>query len=237
MFTINFLLALFLSYLVGSIPSGVIVAKIFNLGDVRKQGSGNIGGTNIARIGGKKLGLLTIGFDVLKGILPISMLEHYHFGELATIICGAATVLGHIFPVWLRFKGGKGVATTLGVLLMLDPWVSSIFASTWLITFAASHIPSLASILAALLSIIGSYFMQSTHKIPSDIFLVYFALFLMILWRHRDNMMRLYRHEEKPIFFVEHAEEEETSNSNNIKKPSNKGNKKKGKSIKTIKKS
>ena len=77
MFTINFLLALFLSYLVGSIPSGVIVAKIFNLGDVRKQGSGNIGGTNIARIGGKKLGLLTIGFDVLKGILPISMLEHY----------------------------------------------------------------------------------------------------------------------------------------------------------------
>jgi acyl phosphate:glycerol-3-phosphate acyltransferase len=191
----NLLFMMLLSYLVGTIPCGIIIAKKFKLGDLRLKGSGNVGGTNVARVGGKMLGLLTVFCDALKGALAVSIVQHYDTSSMFVALCGASVVFGHIFPVWYGFKGGKGIATTAGIFVVSDPWAAIFFLSAWLIVFAASQVSSIASIAAVLLSLLGTYFLSATEA-----FQIYCIIFAVILWQHRENIVRLYRKEEKKLF-------------------------------------
>lgn len=190
----NFIIPSIVCYIIGSIPCGVIVAAVFKLGDLQKQGSGNIGGTNVARVGGKALGMLTITLDVLKGVVAMSVVQKVPFSEVSLAIMGLITVVGNVCPIWLRFRGGKGVATTVGVLIVLNPHMAATFASTWLISFASSGVSSLSSILAVLLSFTWCCFAS-----PTEVVLVYAALFGLILYRHKGNIYRLLHKKENRL--------------------------------------
>ena len=136
------------SYLMGSIPFGFILTKIFLNKDIRKIGSGNIGATNALRSGNKLIGYWTLILDVLKAVIPIIYIK-YNFPEFI-YIASLCAFLGHVFPVWLKFKGGKGVATYLGILFSLNIYFGIIFICTWLITFAISRFSSLSSLFATI---------------------------------------------------------------------------------------
>ena len=140
-------------YLCGSIPSGLIFGKLFGLGDIRKIGSGNIGATNALRTGNRKMAALTLAGDVLKGTIPV-LVAGYAVGQgwtpQAAAVAGFGAFLGHVFPVWLGFKGGKGVATYLGVLLGIAPIGVLVFAALWLGTAFATKYSSLAALVATL---------------------------------------------------------------------------------------
>ena len=188
---INILLLIF-SYLIGSVPSGLVFAKILNKGDIRKSGSGNIGATNALRIGGKLLGALTLTFDLLKGlaVIIISKLLDQQFVGIYGFIC----IIGHIFPLWLKFKGGKGVATMFGVVIGMHPLIGIITIIIWIIIFKISKTSSIASLFSIILSVIiisfeGDYI--------NSIFTV-LSLFL-IVYKHKDNIIRLYKGEESQI--------------------------------------
>ena len=129
----DIIIVAFFSYLCGTIPYGLILTKIFNGQDVRKIGSGNIGATNVLRTGNKFLAVSTLFFDILKGYVPVIITKQY-FPELIYLSCLLA-FLGHIFPIWLKFKGGKGVATYLGILFALSYGLSLLFVFTWLVVF------------------------------------------------------------------------------------------------------
>lgn len=193
------ILALAFSYLLGSIPAGYIAGKIAGV-DVQKEGSGNIGATNILRVLGKKYGYSVFFFDAFKGFLavqttlllaarsaPASARADF-FGILAAILC----VLGHAFPVWLKFKGGKGVATSAGAMTALAPWPALIAVIVWIIVFRVSRYVSLASVSAtiALPLAIGVFV---TLNIAYSRTLFYFALSLavVVVYRHRSNFARL----------------------------------------------
>ena len=186
------ILLLIFSYLIGSIPSGLIFSKILNKGDIRKSGSGNIGATNALRVGGKLLGSLTLMFDLLKGLIVVivaKLLDEKFIG-----ICGFACILGHIFPVWLKFRGGKGVATIFGVVLGMHVIIGLIMILLWITVFRASKISSLASLSSIIISIIALSFGE--HYIDS-IFLI--LSLLLIVYKHKDNIIRLYNGEESKI--------------------------------------
>ena len=186
------ILLLIFSYLIGSIPSGLIFSKILNKGDIRKSGSGNIGATNALRVGGKLLGSLTLMFDLLKGLIVIivaKLLDEKFIG-----ICGFACILGHIFPLWLKFRGGKGVATIFGVVLGMHVIIGLIMILLWITVFRASKISSLASLSSIIISIIALSFGE--HYIDS-IFLI--LSLLLIVYKHKDNIIRLYNGEESKI--------------------------------------
>lgn len=190
----NLIVPLLVCYVIGSIPCGVIIARIFELGDLQHQGSGNIGGTNVARIGGKVLGALTIVLDIAKGIIAMSIVQHEGCSKILLVVLGGITVLGHVFPIWLKFKGGKGVATTAGVLTIIDPNTAVIFISTWIIVLASFNVSSLSSITAIVLSLIWSLFMS-----PQSIFVVYLIWFGILLYKHKDNVKRLCSKDEHKI--------------------------------------
>ncbi|MDT8345111.1 MAG: glycerol-3-phosphate acyltransferase, partial [Thermohalobaculum sp.] len=133
-------LALACGYLAGSVPFGVIVARLFGLGDLRKIGSGNIGATNVLRTGNRLAAALTLGLDALKGALPVVVFLGW--GDLAAQAAGVGAMLGHCFPVWLRFRGGKGVATFLGVVLGLSLPAGVLICGTWLVAARLSRISS-----------------------------------------------------------------------------------------------
>jgi glycerol-3-phosphate acyltransferase PlsY len=145
-----------IAYLLGSIPFGYILVRIFRKEDIRTTGSGNIGATNVARSGAKGLGILTLLLDLLKGFAAVKLAEHLAPGtpgfpsDLA-VAAGVAAVVGHIFPVWLSFKGGKGVATALGVFLALAPLAALCAVGVFIVVFAITRYVSLASILAAVM--------------------------------------------------------------------------------------
>jgi acyl phosphate:glycerol-3-phosphate acyltransferase len=139
-------LSLALGYLCGSIPFGLILARLFGLGDVRKIGSGNIGATNVLRTGNKLVAALTLLGDLLKGTVPV--LIAWRWGEPAAAVAGLGAFLGHLFPVWLGFKGGKGVATYIGVLLGFAPLGVAVFAVNWLVVAYLFRYSSLAALVA-----------------------------------------------------------------------------------------
>ena len=122
----------------GSIPFGLIIAKIAGVGDIRQQGSGNIGATNMARIAGKKLGFLTLLFDALKGIIAIKLASTYSTNHQLILYSALAVIFGHIFPVWLNFKGGKGVATSLAVILTLNIKIGIFICLVWILVFVVT---------------------------------------------------------------------------------------------------
>jgi len=184
------------SYLLGSISSAIIICKICNLPDPRTKGSGNPGATNVLRIGGKKLAAFVLIFDGLKGAIPV-MLAHY-FGltlfELTIILLSA--FLGHVFPIYYGFKGGKGVATYLGGLIGLNFFVGLTFSIIWLIVAKVMKISSIAALTATLLSPIYFYFI-TTHDVRAT--MVIFLINLFIYFTHRENIRRIMNGEEGVI--------------------------------------
>ncbi len=185
-----------LGYLSGSIPFGVIVTSLFAKKDVRAEGSGNIGATNVARVAGKKLGALVLLLDAAKGSLPVLLgLWLAPGAPLLHVAIGAAAFLGHVFPVWLKFKGGKGVATALGVLLVLLPISAAIGFVTWVLVLALTRISSIGSLLGALLAIISSFFMGR----PLAYSLLGVGLLLAMVWTHRGNLERIVKRKENKV--------------------------------------
>ena len=181
---LEIIIVLFYSYFLGSIPFGLIITKIFLNQDIRNVGSGNIGTTNVLRTGKKSLAIATLIFDILKGYVSVVVTLKY-FNDLiyfSALIC----FIGHIFPVWLKFKGGKGVATYLGIILALSFKFGIIFGITWLIISFIFKYSSLASMIGALIIFAYSTILDNTTL---SVFL--FISFIIILYTHRQNIVRL----------------------------------------------
>lgn len=174
-----------LAYLLGSIPFGILVTRAAGLGDLRRVGSGNIGATNVMRTGHKGLAILTLLLDVGKGFAAIELSRLLYFCEF-TALTGLFAVIGHVFPVWLRFKGGKGVATALGVLLGLNFMLGLIVAGIWLITFVITRVSSLSSMMAIGYSAIVAYVVADELTA-----LLCLTLAALIVFTHRPNIKRL----------------------------------------------
>ena len=188
---INLIIVAVYSYLLGSIPFGLILTKIFLKKDIRKIGSGNIGTTNVLRTGKKSLAASTLILDLMKGYFSI-IITFTYFENLisySALIC----FIGHIFPVWLKFKGGKGVATYLGVVLALSYKFFLIFGIIWLILSFLFRYASLSSIISSLIVFVFSYFFSNNFS------LILFIFFIIILYTHRENIVRLKNSEESKI--------------------------------------
>ena len=171
-------------YLLGSIPFGLVLTQMAGLGDIRKTGSGNIGATNVLRTGRKDLAFLTLICDSGKG--AVSVLVMGILGPYAAIGAALGSVIGHMFPVWLKFKGGKGVATTLGVLLVLMPFAGILTCATWLVTAFLFRISSLAALIAmATAPLYTGFLYNQTYA------LVALVLAALIFYKHKDNIYRL----------------------------------------------
>lgn len=181
-----------LAYLLGSIPFGLLIGRLKGI-DVRSAGSGNIGATNLLRVGGKLLGLLTLLLDFSKGFIGVYIANLYEPSMLN--LAAIAAVLGHIYPVWLRFNGGKGVATAAGALLCLNAQIFSVAIIAWAIVFLISKISSLSSLSACIAAGVSSFWLLDNLEDRSVVLLI---LFLVIL-RHKQNIIRLLRKEEKRI--------------------------------------
>ena len=177
------------SYLMGSIPFGFILTKIFLKKDIRDIGSGNIGATNVLRTGNKTIGYITLLLDILKAAIPVIYIK-YNFPELLYIASFCA-FLGHIFPIWLKFKGGKGVATYLGILFAINIYFGIVFIVSWLITFAFSKFSSLSSLIASISIPIYLLILAQFDQV------IFFSImFVLIFFTHRENIKRLKNKEE-----------------------------------------
>ena len=188
---INLIIVAVYSYLLGSIPFGLVLTKIFLKKDIREIGSGNIGTTNVLRTGKKSLAVATLMLDLLKGYfsLVITFIYFENLISYSALIC----FIGHIFPVWLKFKGGKGVATYLGVILALSYKFFLIFGITWLILSFLFRYASLSSIISSLIVFVYSYFFINNFS------LILFIFFVIIVYTHRENIVRLKNSEESKI--------------------------------------
>ena len=189
---INLIIVTIYSYLLGSIPFGLILTKLFLKKDIRDVGSGNIGTTNVLRTGKKSLAAATLLLDLLKGYLSVVITFHY-FQDLisySALLC----FVGHIFPIWLKFKGGKGVATYLGVILALSYKFFLIFGIVWLVLTFLFRFASLSSIVSTLIIFLYSYFFEN-----NNFSLILFIFFLTILYTHRENIVRLKNSSENKI--------------------------------------
>ena len=186
-------IAVLIGYICGSIPFGLLLTKAAGLGDVRNIGSGNIGATNVLRTGNKKIAALTLFLDGLKGAVPVLLLTHFG-GPQAGMIAGLAAIAGHIFPIWLGFKGGKGVATSLGVLFGLFWPLGLIFIALWLVLAFAFRISSLAALVTSALTPLWAYLLKQPDLVLPT------ALIAVAIWiMHRANIGRLAKGEEPKI--------------------------------------
>jgi glycerol-3-phosphate acyltransferase PlsY len=179
-----FLAAFAVGYLFGSIPFGLILTRLAGAGDIRAIGSGNIGATNVLRTGRKGLAAATLLGDALKGTAAV--LIGWQFGPNAAILAALGAFLGHVFPVWLKFKGGKGVATYIGCLLALKPIAVAAFAAVWLVTAAATRYSSLSGLVASVA--MPPFLWWTGERQMAELFVV---LTLFLWWRHRENIRRL----------------------------------------------
>jgi glycerol-3-phosphate acyltransferase PlsY len=181
-----------LGYLLGSIPFGLLLTRAAGLGDIRNVGSGNIGATNVLRTGRKGLAAATLLLDALKGVAAVLIADQV--GQLAAVGAAAGAVIGHMFPVWLRFKGGKGVATTLGVMWGLSWPVGAIACAAWLLFAAAFRYSSLAALLSVVVAAIAAWFLTD----PRAALLL--TLLVPLVWvRHHENIARLLKGTEPRI--------------------------------------
>ena len=180
-----FLMALAFGYLCGSIPFGVLVARIFGLGNLREIGSGNIGATNVLRTGSKKAAAATLALDMAKGWVPVAAML-WQWGDFAAQLAGIGAFLGHLFPVWLKFKGGKGVATFLGVILGFSVYAGLLCCAAWLATAVIFRISSLAALVMSLTAPVWLWFMGERGAIWAAIILI-----VMIWNKHDENIARL----------------------------------------------
>ena len=184
----TFLIGL-ISYIMGSIPFGFILTKIFLKKDIREIGSGNIGATNALRTGNKAIGYSTLILDILKAIVPVIYVKIFYQDFL--YIASLCAFLGHVFPIWLKFKGGKGVATYLGILFSINFYFGIIFIISWFITFFISKFSSLSSLIGA--ASIPIYLLILTQF---DQVIFFTIMFILIFFTHRENIKRLKNKEE-----------------------------------------
>ena len=178
-----------ISYLMGSIPFGLILTKVFLKKDIREIGSGNIGATNALRTGNKLLGYSTLLLDVIKAVIPIFYVK-INFPELI-YISALCAFLGHVFPIWLKFKGGKGVATYVGILFSLNIILGLVFGICWLIIFFITKYSSLASLIGSLSIPLYILIIDRTENV-----LFFSIMFILIFFTHRENIKRLKNKEE-----------------------------------------
>ena len=186
------LVGLVFGYLLGSIPFGLLLTKWAGLGDVRNIGSGNIGATNVLRTGNKKLAAATLLLDALKGMLAVVLAKQ--LGNEAAMAAGLGAFLGHLYPVWLKFKGGKGVATFAGISLGFSWHVLAPFAIVWILTAFLSRYSSLAALLGSLAATFGLLYVGRF-----DLFYLFTLLTVLIFFKHRENIARLLKGEESKI--------------------------------------
>ena len=200
----DILIVFLFSYLSGSIPFGLILTKVFGSIDVRKIGSGNIGATNVLRTGNKFLAVTTLGLDVLKGYIPVIITTRF-FPELIELSCLSA-FLGHLFPIWLKFKGGKGVATYLGIITALSFQLSALFVFTWLVILLIFKYSSVSSMFASLTVVITNFVRESfisidpalaSNQVTNSKLL--FIFFILIVFTHRKNIINLKNKTEQKI--------------------------------------
>ena len=184
----DYLTIIVISYFLGSIPFGLILTKLFLKKDIREIGSGNIGATNVLRSGNKLIGYLTLVLDVLKAVIPVVYIK-LNQPELI-YISSLSVFLGHVFPLWLKFKGGKGVATYVGILFSINFIYGFIFCISWLFIFFLSKYSSLSSLIASFLVPVFLFFVNGEQII------FYVILFVLIFYTHRKNIKRLKNKEE-----------------------------------------
>lgn len=184
---------LIIGYLLGSIPFGLILAALMGKGDLRKVGSGNIGATNALRAGGKGLGAAVLILDALKGAAAIWIVQRY-FGEAFVHFAAFGALIGHLYPVWLKFKGGKGVATLFGILVAWLPVVGIVYAAVWIGMLVLVRISSVAGISAAISAPITAAVGGATPLLP-----LLLGFTLLVVWKHRENIRRLMAGEEPRI--------------------------------------
>ena len=182
------------AFLCGSIPFGLLLVKLSGKGDVRAHGSGNIGATNVSRVGGKALGVVTLLLDILKGFLPVFVAKKLGVGADLLALMALAAVLGHVFTPWLKFQGGKGVATALGVILATEArWIILPMATFIFVLWLTRHV-SLGSILAAAMvpaQLLLPNWMPGAPRVAFTSILPWLVLVLLVIWKHRENIRRL----------------------------------------------
>ena len=196
----NYLFLISIVYFFGSIPFAYIVPKFFGMGDIRELGSGNVGATNVLRAGNKLLAIIVLAFDIIKGFAPLFILKNYYHNELSEIIIlfiGSAAILGHIFPIWLKFKGGKGVATYIGFLFAINYIFGIIFIITWLLIAFLKKYSSLASITSLVL--LPLFVMLFSYE--KQIIYLLILINLIIISKHYSNIYRLIHKSETKIKF------------------------------------
>jgi len=175
------------AYLLGSIASAILICRLFGLSDPRVGGSGNPGATNVMRLHGKKAAILTLAGDVLKGVVPVLLAKALDSSELIIALCGLAAFFGHLFPVFFKFKGGKGVATLIGVLFATHWMLGLAYIVTWGISALLFRYSSLSALIAAALTPLYSWFiLQNTAFVISHVVMV-----TILIWRHRSNINNL----------------------------------------------
>ena len=180
-----------LAYLLGSLSFAVIVSKAMRLDDPRSYGSGNPGATNVLRSGNKRAAIFTLLLDALKGVVAVliarCLAERLGYADGVVALAGLASFLGHLYPVFFRFQGGKGVATAAGVLLALNPWVGLASLGTWLVIAIATRYSSLAALVTALLAPAYVYLLQG----DSQVVITVAVMSVLLIWRHRANISKL----------------------------------------------
>ena len=195
--TQEMLFALAFGYLLGSIPFGLVLTRLAGKGDIRDIGSGNIGATNVLRTGSKPLAALTLILDCLKATAAILLAREFFggaFDDQAERYAAAGAMVGHLYPVWLKFRGGKGVATFLGVLIGLQFWAAAaVYAAIWLILLLTIRISSVAGLTAAITAPITAFVLNSS------LFPMLLGFAVLVLWKHRENIIRLRRGTEPRI--------------------------------------
>jgi glycerol-3-phosphate acyltransferase PlsY len=187
------IIAFVTGYLFGSVPFGLLLTRLFGLGDIRQIGSGNIGATNVLRTGNKGLAAATLAFDLLKGTVPVLILAA-QAGSEAAMLAGLGAFLGHLFPLWLNFKGGKGVATFIGVLLGLCWPLALAFCAIWLLMAFLFKYSSLSALVAAATMPLAAA-MTSDQRLVVTVL----AMTILIFIKHRENISRLLKGEESRI--------------------------------------
>lgn len=190
--TREMILALLLGYLLGSIPFGLLLTRLGGKGDIRRVGSGNIGATNVLRTGSKLLAALTLILDCLKATAAV-LIARRLWGDDAAPVAAAGALVGHLYPIWLKFRGGKGVATFLGILIALLPFAAVVYAVIWILLLLTIRISSVAGMTAAVSAPITAAILHSS-LLPM---LLGFAV--LVLWKHRENVLRLRRGTEPRI--------------------------------------
>ena len=184
-------------YLIGSLPFALILTKLSGFGDIRNIGSGNVGATNVLRTGNKYLAFIVLSLDIIKGFIPLIILQVY-FEDLSLlnkIILGHFAIIGHIFPIWLKFKGGKGVATYIGFLFGLNPYIALSFLLVWLAVAYISKYSSLGSLVGIFVA--PTYFIFINFNFNISIFFIYLTFVIVI--KHKENIKRLINKTESKI--------------------------------------